>query len=293
MVLDPLPGPTRSPLAGDTLRVLTWNVHYGAGGEKRMGRTGDRDAHAGRLAAIGAQIRAWDVDVVALQEVDRLSWRSHDIDGLELIRAASGLPYAAWGTTWRARWVPWPTWDPNRHIGRIWSGQAILSRLPLLAAKTHPLVQSSRGRIINRFALHRALLEVEVALGEGRSLHVLGAHLEAFDQATRARHVTATAAVAQGLAPDALLLGDLNSDDPGVLLPLSSVGLLRAAITPEETPPDPDPWATWPAAHPERRLDQVWFGARLQRLSVTAPRPDAGAAISDHLPLLVDLAVLP
>ena len=292
MVLAPLPGSSLTLLPGDTLRVLTWNVHYGAGGEERMGRTGDRDSHEQRLNAIGAQISDWDVDVVALQEVDRLSWRSHDLDGLEIIRAASGLPYAAWCPTWRARWVPWPTWKPSRHIGRIWSGQAILSRLPLRGATTHPLDQALSSRIINRFALHRTLLEVEVELGEGRSLHLLEAHLEAFDQPTRARHVGATATVARGLAPDTILLGDLNSDDPVVLLPLSETGLLRPAIAPLAERPDPDPWATWPADQPNRRLDQVWYGEGLQRLRVRIPRSTEGPALSDHLPMLVDLAVL-
>jgi endonuclease/exonuclease/phosphatase family metal-dependent hydrolase len=277
-------------LAGDSLRVLTWNVHYGAGGEPRMGRTGGREASEARLRAIGAQVRALQPDLVALQEIDRLSWRSHDLDGLAILREAAGLPYGAWCSTWRARWVPWPTWNPERHIGRVWSGQAVLSRLPLAEARRLPLEQPARlGRVAQRFALHRALLEVRVALGEGRSLQVLEAHLEAFDTPTLQRHVAATAAVAAARGPDLLLVGDLNTDDPALLAPLQAVGGLRPATPIGDGPVQPDPWATYPAEAPTRRLDQVWTGTGLRRLRVEVIQAAQPAALSDHLPVLVEL----
>ena len=58
LALRERPGGVREEV-GDTLRVATWNLHYGFDEQWRYDP-----------AAIAAALRAADVDIVALQEVD-------------------------------------------------------------------------------------------------------------------------------------------------------------------------------------------------------------------------------
>ena len=113
--------PERSPpQVGDVLRVLTWNIHYGAGPTLEMGRVTSREHVEQYLDAIARTIVEHDVDVVALQEVDRRSTRGHGIDQLAHLQARTGMRYAAWSSTWKAGWVPYPGLDPPQaHRTRV------------------------------------------------------------------------------------------------------------------------------------------------------------------------------
>ena len=117
--------------SGDSITVVTWNIHYGGGPTLEVGRGQSRAEVIGWLDDIAHNLRTWDADIVALQEVDRGATRSYDIDQLTWLQRAAGYPYAAWTPTWDAAWVPHPGLDPRAQIGRVRSGQAILSRSPL------------------------------------------------------------------------------------------------------------------------------------------------------------------
>ena len=70
----------------------------------------------------------------------------------------------------------------RRQIGQVYSGQAVLSRFRLRQPTRHALPQpTNNGRLYNLFYLHRAVQGVFAELGGGVELHILNAHLEAFD----------------------------------------------------------------------------------------------------------------
>mgnify|MGYP001437303959 CR=1 FL=1 len=75
-------GQTGAAEPGETLTTMTWNIHYGCGPSLEVGRFASRDQVVRWLDAIAQTVRAHGVDVVALQEVDRGSVRTHDIDQL-------------------------------------------------------------------------------------------------------------------------------------------------------------------------------------------------------------------
>lgn len=298
------------PGSGDRLRVLTWNIHYGSGAQGPSGRLRSRAAVEANLAAMGQAIERWQPDVVALQEVDRHAWRSHFIDQLEALRQASGLAFAAWTPTWDAGWVPWPGLHPRGQIGRVQSGQAVLSRYPIREADRHALPQApSGGALVRRFSLHRALLVVAIELRAGRVLTVVNAHLEAFDRRTRQAHADRVAAVLERAGPDVLLLGDLNAvppeasvqagwiDEPTIdprpdqtIARLASLDGIQPAISPEAYRDDEAHWFTYPASAPSRSLDYVFYGPGLEVRHVEVPRVQvAGQPASDHLPVLATL----
>jgi endonuclease/exonuclease/phosphatase family metal-dependent hydrolase len=301
VVMKGLGAPIWDP--ADPLVVATWNVHYGAGPTLERGAVSTRDEVIANLDAIAKWIRDSNVDIVALQEVDRAGNRGRDIDELEYLRQATGLDHVAWTATWDMPYVPWPGLDPRVHIGRVRSGQAVLSRYPLSKPKRHPLVQPAKnGWLWNAFYLHRALLEVTADLGDGRELRIFNAHFEAFDVPNKELHADATKALLKAEGPWVILLGDMNAvppeavsrksflDEPATdfttdttIDTLRSIGL-REVVPPEVYAASEAPWFTFPASAPNRRLDYIFYGSALDVRTVAVPRMDAPA--SDHLPVL-------
>ena len=160
--------------AGDELTVISWNIHYGGGPTLEVGRGQTRSEVVGYLDALAAKIREWNADIVALQEVDREAIRSFDIDQLQWLAEATGLHHTVWTPTWDARWVPHPGLDPRTQIGRVYSGQVILSRFPIESANHIRLPQPEEtGTLYNLFYLHRHLTDATVRLGPEHQLRVV------------------------------------------------------------------------------------------------------------------------
>jgi endonuclease/exonuclease/phosphatase family metal-dependent hydrolase len=292
-----------------TIRFVSWNIHYGYGPVMHHGRGLSRGEVIGNLNGIADLIREWEPDIVALQEVDRGALRSHHIDQLEWLAQHTGLRYSAWCPTWDAGWVPYPGSNPANQIGRVFSGQAVLSRHPIAQARRHALPQpTSRTTLTNLFYLHRALLEVKVSLPSvlGGSIQVFNAHLEAFDAVNRQAHAEITSAQVRRAGDRVVLLGDMNSvppeakirhafedepqtdmrEDRTIEILRSTPGLHEVAGQ-ASTSTDERLWHSFPAHAPNRRLDYLFHGEALQVKGsrVTQPSPP----VSDHLPLVADL----
>lgn len=299
----PAPPPPR------TLRVWTWNVHYGAGTTLRAGRATASAESRAHLDAIAAALRDNAVDLVLLQEVDRAGHRGHDTDQLAHLQAASGLGWAAFVDTWQAGWVPYPFTAPSTQIGRVHSGIAVLSRFPLAGVRRHALPQvGTRPALLNRLSLHRALLEVEVDLGGGRRLRVFNVHLESADRPNREAQARIVAAHLRGAAGPLLFGGDINApppeatlqqgfaDEPGAdhtgestVPTLRAVPGLRPVLDPAAFAAAPDAFATFPADAPSRRLDELFVGDGLAVLSTRVP--EVAPLASDHRPVEAVLAL--
>jgi endonuclease/exonuclease/phosphatase family metal-dependent hydrolase len=244
-------------------------------------------------------------DVVALQEVDRQSFRSHYIDQLTFLVEKTGLPHAAWVSIWDARWVPFPGLDPRQHIGRVRSGLVVLSRYPLSDHHRFPLPQPRHHtRLRNRFSHHRALQRVLV---HGPfPFTVLNIHLEAYDVATRHEQAEIVLLHATAAAQElpTVLIGDLNAlpasaaqkhgfaDEPAADVrhdrtwSMVIAAGLRDALAGHEAARDA-PALTFPAQRPNRRLDHVFTS---EHLRATDARVVTDIAHSDHLPILVEIA---
>ena len=244
------------------VRLVTFNVHHGVGVDGRH----DLDRLTRLLAAT-------DADLLCLQEVDRhFGARSEHADqALALARALGReLAFAA------------SLDEPADGPGRRQYGNALLSRLPVLAQQVHRL--PGRGE-------PRTALRAEVQVGGG-ALTVLTTHLANRSRPDRA----AQAAVLAELAgADGVVVGDLNADARA-----PELAPLRARLT--------DAWTaaadrsdqsrrlslhrgqgcTHPVRRPRVRIDQVWVPPGVE---VVAARVLDGSAVSDHHPLQVDLSV--
>jgi endonuclease/exonuclease/phosphatase family metal-dependent hydrolase len=291
--------------SGDSFTFVSWNIHYGGGPTLARGRGQSREEVVRYLDEIAGYIRSWDADIVALQEVDREALRSFDIDQLHWLQQATGLNHAAWTPTWDARWVPHPGLNPAQHIGRVRSGQVVLSRFPLSDDQHIRLPQPATNlSIYNRFYLHRHLTNVSVTLGPDIRLQLVNAHLEAFDEANRRVHADIAQRLLSQRTGMAILAGDMNctppeakrrrafEDEPDTDMSSdNTIDMLRQISGMSEVVPakvyaaNEKPWFTFPAHKPNRRLDYVFHSEGLSLISAEVPVMTNPP--SDHLPIVV------
>ena len=174
---------------GDTIKILSWNVGYGALGDNadffmdggKMVKSADESRLEANLAAMEKTILDAAPDVVFLQETDRDSSRSYHVDEYERFKTALGGdngPYqAVFANNYKAAFVPYPV-PP---IGKVDSGIATYSRFPITDASRVqlPVPFSWPIRTVN---LKRCLLVSRVKLeNSDKELVLVNLHLEAYD----------------------------------------------------------------------------------------------------------------
>ena len=296
--------PAKTLDIGDELTIVSWNIHYGGGPTLEVGRGQSRAEVIDHLDAIAAYLRSVDADIVALQEVDRGAIRSYDIDQLRWLQEATDMPFAVWTPTWDAGWVPHPGLNPKTQIGRVRSGQIVLSRFALSTDEHHRLPQPEQSTpLYNRFYLHRHITSVTAKLGAGVDLRVINAHLEAFDSTNRKSHADTAVALVGTDTARTVLLGDMNCTPPEAKLRaafpdepetdmstddtidrLRQISGLKEVVPAEVYAADESAWFTFPAHAPNRRLDYVFHGASLSLMRAEVPRFESPP--SDHLPVV-------
>jgi endonuclease/exonuclease/phosphatase family metal-dependent hydrolase len=261
--VKPAPGPDQPPIP---VRLVTFNTHHGVGEDSKHD-----------LARLAQVLAAADADVICLQEVDRhFGDRSDDVDQALLLSRALDMQLA-WGP---AIDEPRDGGGPDREFGN-----ALLSRLPILVSDVHPLP----GRGEPRVAL-RTMIELD-----GGTLWVTNTHLSTGNPERRAQQVAALAALHDDSMAAGVLVGDFNARPEAPELTALRDRFVDAWELADERD-DRSGWRFWqhdeghthPAHSPHRRIDQVWV---TPGIGVPAARVLDARGASDHLPLMVDLAV--
>ena len=282
--VKPAPGRDQPPIP---VRLVTFNTHHGVG---------EDDKHD--LPRLAQVLAAADADVICLQEVDRrFGERSEGVDQALLLSRALDMQLA-WGPA-----IDQPA--EGRNAGgapddvpsgadlpgagppgeRRQYGNAVLSRLPILVSDVHPLPGGGEPR-----SALRTMLELD-----GGTLWVTNTHLSTGAPERRADQVAALAELHSGPMEAGALVGDFNAG-PDAPEMAALRGRFADAWELAEAREDRPGWRFWqrdeghthPAGAPHRRIDQVWVTPGIQ--VVSARVLDAHEA-SDHLPLLVELAV--
>jgi endonuclease/exonuclease/phosphatase family metal-dependent hydrolase len=184
------------------MRVLTYNIHHWEGTDGRVD-----------VARVAAVVRASGADVAALNEVYHPA-SAPDLDRPALTAMADMLGmHAVFGA---AQPMAWP--GSAQPVGY---GNACLSRHPIQAYATHRLPAPPGHEA-------RGLLEVRVALADGRALTVYITHLDHLSEQVRLTQVQAALQwTARDRARPHLWMGDFNAlapdlPSPSPLLPPSS-----------------------------------------------------------------------
>jgi endonuclease/exonuclease/phosphatase family metal-dependent hydrolase len=226
------------------LKVMTWNLHHGVGEDGRL-----------NLSRIAKVILEEKPDLVALQEIDRNCGRSGKVDQAAELGRLTGRE-AVFGKAM--------DFDGGGY------GQAVLTKLPVVASEVHKLTSVGEPRIA---------LEVRVR-GGGRELGFVSVHLDAGDEPVRSAQAKEVVRFIAGEGP-AVITGDFN-DVPGS----KTMDAFARPWTVVEKSGSP---LTHPSATPEIEIDHLLIR---EMKVVEKARVLEEAVASDHRPVVavVDIA---
>lgn len=254
----------------ESIRVVTYNVHWG------IGMDGCLD-----LRRVGDSIRRLDPDVVGIQEVDRT--RRPETEYVD--QFADLREYLEWegvyGTTIEEEPTADSGGDPRRY------GIATLSPHGIVESENHSLPTADGAE-------PRTLLKTRVEIN-GWEISVFNTHF-GLDPEERRRHAMEILSVTEGV-DDAVLVGDLNAE-PGSppYERLTDRFADGVAATGAATPTFPSPYVEpdggkEPGSHtayvPDRRIDHVLHAPGIESRDARVVHSLA----SDHSAVVVDLVV--
>ena len=269
----------------DTVRVLAWNIAHARGdlmqGTLQNFRGGSPETRAARMIRIARVILDADADIVALNEVDFDAAWSDGLDQAEAL--ARGTDYPAW--------VEQRNFDYRLLLAEFAFGNALLTRLPVEAARSVPLPPHRRIEAALIGSKTAAVVELRTAAGP---VAVVPVHLEFRSEDTRLGAVGPLVGL-QDDAPPLILAGDFNTGPPGWpgTGATTALGqLLEAGWGSPRAAGDPGPseW-TFPSPDPRRAID--WILAEPPLRILDARVLDGHPELSDHLPVLAVVEVRP
>ena len=290
------------------MRIATFNVLHG------RPLTDGSPASGTSQQPLADAVAALDVDVLALQEVDRYQGRSGDVDQAEIAATAMGATDWRYASALHGRAVVGVGWVRDHNIPGMRAygpndaadlaqipshGTALLTRRPVKSwyVRRFPGAPGMLPlRVVGRKGLtlvrdHARIAIAAVLDGPRGPFTVVATHLS-FVPGWNLGQLAALYRWMADLPRPHVLLGDLNlvGSLPRAMLVGSELvdGLLVRRESPEHRWHDLAKHATYPAPRPIVQFDHV-LAAGIPSSAVrvsSAPR----TAISDHRPLIVELA---
>jgi len=233
------------------IRVMTYNIHHGRGLDGKVD-----------LNRIAKLIRDQDVDLVALQEVDRGTQRTEGIDIAAQLAELTRMHFV---------------FEKNIDFQGGEYGNAILSRHPILSS-------TNRHYQMLRPGEQRGMLSAKINM-DGRPLTFVATHLDFRpDPSERISNLGEIEKFVTDSGGDTIIVaGDFN-DQPG--------GTVHARMKNTFT----DSWEqagigdgfTYSSEEPTKRIDYIYLYPKTSWTVHRANVPPSDA--SDHLPLVVEAA---
>ncbi|PMD95012.1 endonuclease [Siphonobacter sp. BAB-5405] len=236
---------------GDTVRVLTYNIHHANPPSK---------PEFIDLEAIARVIKNDQPDIVMVQEVDVRTRRSGQVDEAEKLAQLTGL---------QAYFVKAIDHDGGEY------GVALLSKFPLHNQRRYPLPLDSQ-----KPGEPRVLGTAELKLPSGRSITVACTHLDAQrGPASRVLQAKEIARILKAVPMPVILAGDLNDTPESETLRILNQSL-------QSTCKDCAP--TIPVENPRKTIDFILTGGPWK---VMEHRVIQETYASDHLPVRATLSL--
>jgi endonuclease/exonuclease/phosphatase family metal-dependent hydrolase len=235
------------------ITVLTWNIHHGAGSDGRID-----------LQRIAKVINHAGADLVALQEVDRKTMRSGEVDQAAKLAELTGM-HVEFGQTMLL--------DAGDY------GNAVLSRVQAKSVRVHTLPSRSGEHREPRGAIE---VRVEPTEQSGEVAFV-STHLDNTDTPDSDRPEQARALASllgQDIDLPTVLAGDFNCEPGSAALAVYQRSWINATAAGR--------FLTWPATRPQKKIDLVLVKPENRWKVKSATAIDEKTA-SDHRPVKVIL----
>ena len=167
------------------LSLMTWNIGY-CGLDKAMDFFYDggkkvftpKEQLLKNLSAAMKMIKGNDsIDFILLQEVDKKSKRSYQLDEFETITGHARYASNAFAANYKVFFVPVP---PSSPMGKVFSGIATLSRF-IPSSSLRYSFPGKYGFPKQLFMLDRCFMVNRYPLKNGRELILINTHNEAYD----------------------------------------------------------------------------------------------------------------
>ena len=173
--------------ASQELKLVTWNVGYGALDEKQdcywdggKGVVGEsKDKVIDNINSISEKISELDPDVFLIQEIDINSKRSYKVNELDILKDKHEIKYNnSYACNFKAGFIPLPLYNP---FGKVEGGITSFSKFQLTESKRIQLPIPFKWPV-SLLNLKRCLL-INRSLIEGsdKELVMINLHLEAYD----------------------------------------------------------------------------------------------------------------
>mgnify|MGYP005841828611 CR=1 FL=1 len=226
------------------LRVASYNIHSCIGI--------DRKFDPARIAGI---IRAFDADIIGLQEVGWHHRGLRNFNQFAYLEDATGMTILEGPTKLH----------PYAHYGN-----AILTRAPV---ETHWTLDLSLP-----WHIPRGCIMAEIGIGE-KTVTVINAHLglTPWDRHQQSRRIAHELDRIDG---EIILMGDFNTRRPHG----QSVRLLARRLPYYTTE------ATYHTRLPRAPFDRIYLSENLRFTDISVPRDQHSGKASDHLPIVADIA---
>ncbi|NCB33472.1 MAG: endonuclease [Erysipelotrichia bacterium] len=212
---------------GDSLTVLSWNIGFGAldkdedffmdGG--RMSRTSSRDKVQNSITEIIQTVNSQNADAVFIQEIDRGSDRSYQINEYQIMQSAAGLNqvHSSFANNYKCDYVPYPL---QGMLGKVDSGLAIFTNFETKNAVRESLPVPFKWPI-SIANLKRCLLVERIPIeGSDRELVLINLHLEAYDdgegKAAQTKQLLSFLETEYAKGNYIIAGGDFNQSFPGI-----------------------------------------------------------------------------
>ncbi len=234
---------------GTTIRVVTYNIHHGAGTDGRV----DLNRVAGVLGG---------ADVIGLQEVDVHNARSGFADEAKAIGDRLGMRYRVFGQTRSWFWF-------------MRYGNAIVSRYPIVGSRNHALPRNPAD------SEPRKMLQADIRVG-AEVIHVFVTHLS-LRQSERALQTAEIMRIIGGTSGRCILMGDFNA-----LPPAAEIATVTRTMRDAWALRGVGAGFSFSSWNPQRRIDYILVpasGVTLDSVRVRPTRQRDGSHPSDHLPV--------
>lgn len=295
----PEPSTIPNEIPPESFSVMTYNIGYLSGMANSRPVRHPKSFFEKNMDTFIKELEKDPPHFIALQEIDYHSRRSYYTDHLETIARRAGYPYAARAVNWDMRYVPFPYWPPSVHFGPVLSGQAVLSRFPIMEAGRIVLPKpGNKPFFYNHFYLDRLIQTTRMKIGE-QTLILINVHLEAYHVETREAQAKMVLEAYRTYKDDypILLIGDFNSVPPDAKQKNNFVDEPEADFIGDDTSRfflnEPSLRAaylsknqgfTFPSDKPTRKLDYIFYShERIQLIGTHLIPIDS----SDHLPVVL------